>query len=85
MRTRKSRPVPWGAEELAARQRTTDLVNANPELWRELNRLTLSYEHEGLRTGVNWAATLRLLEIRQARAGCGASACRQDTQTKETM
>jgi hypothetical protein len=63
-RSRKSRPVPWGAAELAARQAVVELVNAHPELWPELNRLTLTWEHEGIRNEVNWCATLRLLHRR---------------------
>jgi hypothetical protein len=51
---------------LAARHAVTDLVNAHPHLWPLLNRLTLTYEHEGIRAGVNWCATLRLLERRHA-------------------
>jgi hypothetical protein len=64
MRGRKSRPVPWGGAELAARQAVTELVNTHPELWPELNRLTLTHENEGMRPGVNWCATLRLLAKR---------------------
>lgn len=55
--------MPWGAEQLAARQRAVELVNANLQLWPELNRLTLTVEHEnGMRSGVDWCATLRLLQ-----------------------
>jgi hypothetical protein len=40
-----------------------ELVNANLQLWPELNRLTLTVEHEnGMRSGVDWCATLRLLQ-----------------------
>jgi hypothetical protein len=57
--------VPWGGDELAARQVIVALVNAHPELWPELNRLTLTCEYvQGFRIGVNWCATLRLLERR---------------------
>jgi hypothetical protein len=59
--TRKSRPVPWGASELAARQAVAELVNDHLELWPLVNRLTLTSENEGLRVGVNWCATLRVL------------------------
>ena len=60
---RRSRPAPWGADELAARQAIVELVNAHPELWPELNRLTLAGEYvQGFRIGVNWCATLRLLQ-----------------------
>jgi hypothetical protein len=78
-RCRKSRPVPWGAEELAARQAATDLVNAHPALWPMLNELTLTYEHEGIRAGVNWAATLRLLKRRIAGAAIPSACGRRDT------
>jgi len=67
--------VPWGAAELAARQQVVELVNANPHLWPELNRLTLISDHEGIRCGVDWCATLRVLEkslnIRSEAADCG--------------
>ncbi len=69
------RPVPWGAAELAARQQIVELVNAHVQLWPELNRLTLSYEHDGIRCGVDWCATPRVLEkslnIRGCAADCG--------------
>jgi len=69
------RPVPWGAADLAARHAVTDLVNANLHLWPELNRLTLTHEHEGIRCGVDWCATLRVLEkslnVRGEAADCG--------------
>lgn len=66
MPKRRSRPVPWGAADLAARQAAVELVNRHLELWPLLNQLTLTSEHEGMRSGVNWAVTLRLLERRLA-------------------
>jgi hypothetical protein len=62
--------VPWGAAELVARQQTVDLVNAHVQLWPLLNELTLTYEHEGIRVGVDWCATLRTLERRRAATTC---------------
>jgi hypothetical protein len=56
-----------------------DLVNANPHLWPELNRLTLTHEHEGIRCGVDWCATLRLLERRIAGAAIPSACGRRDT------
>jgi hypothetical protein len=59
--------VPWGAAELAARQQVVELVNANLQLWPLLDQLTLTVEHEnGMRSGVDWCATLRMLKRRHA-------------------
>ena len=67
--------MPWGAAELAARQAATELVNANLQLWPLLNELTLISEHDGIRCGVDWCATLRVLEkslnVRGEAADCG--------------
>jgi hypothetical protein len=56
------RPVPWGAAELAARQEAVDLVNAQPELWPLLNKLTLRALRDDICGGVDWCDTLRLLQ-----------------------
>ena len=53
--------MPWGAAELAARQAAVELVDRRPELWLLLNQLTLTSEHLGMRSGVNWAKTLERL------------------------
>ena len=56
-----SRPVPWGAAELAARQAAVDLVKERPELWWLLNELTFRSLRDGICGGVDWCETLRRL------------------------
>lgn len=62
---RNARPVPWGAEELAARHEVTAIVNANPQLWPILNRMTLTHDDKGLRSGTNWCAVLQIVQAAQ--------------------
>lgn len=69
MRSRKFHPVPWGAAELAARHAAVDLVDRQPELWSLLDRLTLTSEHLGLRSGVNWGKTLDRLRAASRHRG----------------
>jgi hypothetical protein len=57
-----------------------ELVNANLQLWPLLDQLTLTVEHEnGMRSGVDWCATLRLLERRIAGAAIPSACGRRDT------
>ena len=53
------RPVPWGAEDLAARHAVVTLVNQHPQqLWPILNALTLTSTTDVLPNTVNWCAVL---------------------------